>query len=145
MALINHVKFGADRTFYGWVTTASIPMARYRILSRCHGHAISSSSSQINITKAFRLDWTKNYVDVITFLGGVSCRVKHIHFLLPAGWRYEIIWMWSPRSLQVRSLIKHGNFGAHRTLHAWVITTSCFMAKHRNLTGRHGHALQWKL
>ncbi len=38
----------------------------------------NSSSSQFNITKAFRLDWPKYYVDVIKSLGGVSYRVKHI-------------------------------------------------------------------
>ncbi len=39
MALIKRVKFGADRTFYGRVKTASIPMARHRIWSRRYGHA----------------------------------------------------------------------------------------------------------
>ncbi len=37
--LIKPVKFGADRTFYGLVTTTSIPMARHQILSRHQGHA----------------------------------------------------------------------------------------------------------
>ncbi len=38
----------------------------------------NSSSSQFNITKAFRLNWPKYYVDVIKSLGGVSYRVKHV-------------------------------------------------------------------
>ncbi len=38
----------------------------------------NSRSSQFNITKAFRLDWTKYYVDVIKFVGGVSYRLKHV-------------------------------------------------------------------
>ncbi len=38
----------------------------------------NSRSSQFNITKAFRLDWPKYYVDVIKSLGGVSYRVKHV-------------------------------------------------------------------
>ncbi len=38
----------------------------------------NSSSSQFNITNAFRLDSTKYYVDVIKSLGGVSYRLKHI-------------------------------------------------------------------
>ncbi len=38
----------------------------------------NSRSSQFNITKAFRLDWPKYYVDVIKFVGGVSYRVKHV-------------------------------------------------------------------
>ncbi len=38
----------------------------------------NSRSSQFNITKAFRLNWPKYYVDVIKSLGGVSYRVKHV-------------------------------------------------------------------
>ncbi len=38
----------------------------------------NTSSSQFNITKAFRLNWPKYYVDVIKSLGGVSYRVKHV-------------------------------------------------------------------
>ncbi len=38
--LIKPVKFGADRTFYGLVTTTSIPMARHRTLSRHQGHTL---------------------------------------------------------------------------------------------------------
>ncbi len=53
--LIKPVKFGADRTFYGLVTTTSIPMARHRT---CHATRDTpfnenSRSSQFNITKAF--------------------------------------------------------------------------------------------
>ncbi len=78
--LIEHVKSGADRTLYGWVTTTFIPMARQSKFDRTHGHALpwNSRSSQFNITKAFRLDWPKYYVDVIKFVGGVSYRVKHV-------------------------------------------------------------------
>ncbi len=109
-----------------------------------HAHQRNSSSSQFNITKAFRLNWPKYYVDVIKSLGGVSYRVKHVTSCFQQV-RYDYNWIWSLRSLQVRILIKNVKFGADRTLHAWDITTSCFMAKHRNLTGRHGHALRWKL
>ncbi len=38
----------------------------------------NSRSSQFNITKAFRLNWPKYYVDVIKSVGGVSYRVKHV-------------------------------------------------------------------
>ncbi len=38
--LSNLLKFGADRTFYGLVTTTSIPMARHQTLSRHQGHAL---------------------------------------------------------------------------------------------------------
>ncbi len=38
----------------------------------------NSRSPQFNITKAFRLNWPKYYVDVIKSVGGVSYRVKHV-------------------------------------------------------------------
>ncbi len=74
----------------------------------------NSSSSQFNITKAFRLNWPKYYVDVIKSLGGVSYRVN-MSLPVASRWRYDYNWIWSLRSLQVRIIIKHVKFGADRT------------------------------
>ncbi len=49
------------------------------------------------------------------------------------------------RCVQAWILIEHVKSGADRTLYGWVTTTFIPMARHRNLTGRHGHALPWKL
>ncbi len=39
-SLIKPVSLGQNRTFYGLVTTTSIPMARHRTLSRPQGHTL---------------------------------------------------------------------------------------------------------
>ncbi len=77
---------------------------------------------------------------IMKSLGGLRYRVKHATSCV-SRWRYDYNWMWACRSLQVRTLIKYVKFGVDRTLYGWVITTSCFMAKHRILPGRHRHAL----
>ncbi len=42
--------------------------------------------------------------------------------------------------VQAWILIEYVKSGADRTLYGWVTTTFIPMARHRNLTGRHGHA-----
>ncbi len=55
--LIKPVKFGADRTFYGLVTTTSIPMARHRTLSRHQGqHPLTKTQDLHNLTSQRPLD-----------------------------------------------------------------------------------------
>ncbi len=95
----------------------------------------NSRSSQFNIAKAFRIDWPNIMLMPLNLWEEFISTYDYM----------TIIRIWAWKCVQVRSLIKHVKFEADWTLYAWIITTSYFMAKHRSLSGCHGHDLQRKL